>query len=145
MHQADPHRRFGRKALTRQQIPAQAARLHRTQKERDQRPRRKAEPHLRQRKKCTPRGNDNVAAGHERDAAADAGAVDERNGRFRQAVERKAEARNGGARRILRPRLLVPDLRPDTEVLAARPQHNRANRRIPPRRAVSASSAPSIA
>ena len=65
-------------------------------------------------------------------AAADAGAVDERDGRLWDLVERQAKTRKGGARLFFHRRLLLPDLRSDAEVLAARPQHDDAHCRFGP-------------
>ena len=80
-------------------------------------------------------------------AAADAGAVNERDGRLGEPIERVADARNGGAR-LAGPSAPVrrADLGADAEVLAGAAQHDRAHRRIggEPRRA-RASNASSMA
>ncbi len=60
MNKADAQGFLGGEALAREEIAAQAARVDRTQKERNERPRREAEPHLRQREERVVRGDDDV-------------------------------------------------------------------------------------
>ena len=84
--------------LAGQEIAAQLAGVDRAQKDRNQRSRREAEPHLRHREECVVGRDHDVAAAHQRDTAADAGAVNERDGRFRDPIERVADGRDGRAR-----------------------------------------------
>ena len=101
MNEADPQGFLGGEALAREQIAAQAARVDRAQKERNERPRREAEPHLRQREERVVRGDDDVATGDDCNGAADAGTVDERDGRLGYRIEREANGGNGRARLLL--------------------------------------------
>ena len=125
-----PHRLVGLEALAGQEIAAQLAGVDRAQKDRNQRTRREAEPHLRHREKCVVLRNHDVAAAHQRHTAADAGAVNERDGRLGEPIERVAHYRNGGARfsGLRGCRCGSADLRADAEVLAGAAQHDRAHR-----------------
>ncbi len=102
--EADAHRLVGREALARQQIAAQAARARsRAGRTESAAPARSRAAPPASRRMRPSRGDHDVAAGHERDAAADAGAVDERDGRLRRAD--RARGRRPGM--VARGRLLA--------------------------------------
>src|SRR5215471_10374719 len=128
VYEPDAQRFVGGEALAREQIAAQRAGIDRAQEERNERGRRKAEAHLRQREERVLRCDHHVAAGYQRDRAADTGAVDQRDGRLRHAVELEAERCNAGAWLVLRGG--CADLGAGREMPAASPQHQRAHRRI---------------